>query len=239
MVYKWLQKARSVLFPPHCRLCLAAGADDRELCAACLAELPWLGQTCQRCALPLPGDTTPGLCPDCLTSPPVLDACHALFSYQPPVDRWIHALKFGRDLAAARLLGQLLADRLSPADTGKAASLLPVPLHPRRLRERGYNQALEIARPLLGRGWSLSRCTCRRQRHTAAQAGLPARHRLQNLSGAFSADGRLDGQHIVLIDDVMTTGATLNAVAAALKKGGARRVDAWVIARALKQRQVK
>lgn len=235
MVYKWLNKARSVVFPSHCRLCLAVGANDRELCSACLQELPWLTHACQRCALPLAVDTAPGLCPGCLSCPPALDACHALFAYQPPVDRWIHALKFRQDLAAARLLGQLLADRLPLPITGTAPSLLPVPLHPRRLRQRGYNQALELARPLLRKGWSHSRCRCQRQRHTEAQVGLPVNHRQTNLRGAFSVNAHLGGQHILLIDDVMTTGATLNELAHALKAAGADRVEAWVIARALKR----
>jgi ComF family protein len=236
MVYKWINKARLVVFPPRCRLCLATGVHGRDLCSDCLRELPWLVQACERCALPIPDATDPGVCAGCLARPPVLDACHALFGYQPPVDRWIHALKFGQDLAAARMLGQLLADRLTPRRAGQVPSLLPVPLHPRRLRQRGYNQALELARPLLRNGWSLNRCNCQRRRHTAAQAGLPARDRRRNLSDAFSVNSRQDGQHILLIDDVMTTGATLNELARVLKAAGAERVEAWVIARALKQR---
>ncbi len=235
MVYKWLNKTRSILFPPRCRLCLADGGYGRELCLACQQELPWLEQACERCALPLTGQADAGVCPTCLSSPPILDACHALFGYQPPVNRWIHALKFDQDLAVARLLGQLLADRLTRSPLGQAPSLLPVPLHPSRLRQRGYNQALELVRPLLDNGWTLSRCRCQRKRYTAAQMGLAARHRRRNLSGAFSVNGRLDRQHILLIDDVMTTGATLNELACTLKKAGAERVEAWVIARALKQ----
>jgi ComF family protein len=235
MVYKWVNNARSILFPPHCRLCLAAGAHGRDLCSACQQELPWLAQACKRCALPLADEADAGVCTDCLSSPPVLDACHALFGYQPPVDRWIHALKFDQDLAVARMLGQLLADRLTQSRPDQAPSLLPVPLHPRRLRQRGYNQALELARPVLGNGWLLSRCSCQRKRYTAAQAGLPAHRRRGNLSGAFIVDSHLEGEHFLLIDDVMTTGATLNELAYALKTAGADRVEAWVIARALKQ----
>jgi ComF family protein len=234
MVYKWINRARSIAFPPQCRLCLAAGTAGLELCSACRQELPWLTHACQRCALPLTGDL--GLCAECLASPPVLDACHALFSYHAPIDRWIHALKFGQDLAAARMLGQLLAERLVAGNTKQTLSLLPVPLHPRRLRQRGYNQAMELSRPLLGNGWSLSRCACMRNRYTAAQAGLPAHHRRRNLSDAFSVNDRLDGQQIMLIDDVTTTGSTLNEIAHVLKTAGADRVEAWVIARTLKRR---
>lgn len=235
MVYNWIKNARSILFPPYCRLCLAPGADDLDLCPACLNELPWLTHACPRCALPLPTDSSPGPCPACLSSPPALDTCQALFAYQAPVDRWIHALKFERDLAGARLLGELLARGLT-AESRRTAVLLPVPLHPGRLHQRGYNQAAELSRPLLGRGWSLSDCACRRNRHTAAQSGLPARQRRRNLRGAFSVTSSLDGQHIVLIDDVMTTGVTLNELAGALKAAGAERVEARVVARALRRR---
>jgi ComF family protein len=233
LVYKWINKARSIVFPAQCRLCLAAGTGGLELCSACKQELPWLTHACQRCALPLTGDLD--LCAKCLAGPPALDACHALFSYDAPINRWIHALKFGQDLAVAHMLGQMLADHVTSGCADEALLLLPVPLHPNRLRQRGYNQALELARPLLRQGWPLSCGICRRRRHTAAQAGLPAHQRRGNLRSAFSADGRLDGQHILLIDDVMTTGATLNELARTMKMAGADRVEARVIARALKQ----
>ena len=234
MVYNWLNKLLFRLFPAQCRLCLAPVCGDLGLCPACRADLPWLTHSCLRCALPLPTHTRTRLCSACLLHPPALDRCHALFGYQPPVDQWIHALKFNRDLAAGRLLGQLLAAQPHTRD-GSAASLLPVPLHPRRLRQRGYNQALEITRPLLRLGWRLSDCDCRRTRHTGAQSALAARYRRRNIAGAFTLRAQLDGQRIVLIDDVMTTGATLNELARTLKAAGARQVDAWVIARALKR----
>jgi len=234
MVYKWLNKLRSSLFPSRCRLCLAPGHDDLELCLACRADLPWLITYCRRCALPLPAHTDSRLCTTCLAKPPTLDACHALFSYQPPVDQWIQALKFNRDLTVARLLGELLVAQ--PFVSGPpTASLLPVPLHPGRLRRRGYNQALEIARPLLRRGWQISPCGCRRTKHTEAQSALPAGLRQRNMKGAFAVPSNLEGQTVLLIDDVMTTGATLNELARTLKAAGAERVDAWVIARALKR----
>lgn len=234
MVYNWLNKLRSRLFPAQCRLCLAPGCGDLELCPACHADLPWLTHACRRCALALPAQGNSRLCPACLSHPPPLDRCQALFSYQPPVDQWIHALKFNRDLATARLLGQLLAAQ-PLAGIPAAASVLPVPLHPGRLRQRGYNQALEIARPLLRHGWPLNRCDCRRTKPTQAQSGLPAGDRQRNIRGAFSVRSNLEGQTILLVDDVMTTGATLNELARALKDAGAREVVAWVIARALKR----
>jgi len=231
-VYNWLNYARRVLFPPVCRLCLAPCTGTLPLCPPCRDELPWLGVTCNRCALPLPLDYDQHTCPACLSHPPSLDSCRALFSYQPPLDDWIHALKFGRDLAVAHLLGQLLVEHLPSPEAG--TRVLAVPLHPRRLRQRGYNQATQIARPLIQRGWLPDGCGCYRARHTPAQSALPATDRRGNLRGAFGVRKQLEGENILLIDDVMTTGTTLNEVATVLKDAGAGRVDARVIARALR-----
>jgi ComF family protein len=177
-------------------------------------------------------DCVQNTCPACLAQPPPLDSCRALFSYQPPIDNWIHALKFGRDLAVAHLLGQMLVEHLPSPEAG--TRVLAVPLHARRLRERGYNQATEIARPLIQRGWLPDRCGCYRLRHTPAQSALSASDRHCNLHGAFAVRKRLQGEDILLIDDVMTTGTTLNEVATVLKEAGAGRVDARVITRALR-----
>jgi ComF family protein len=147
------------------------------------------------------------------------------------VDHWIQSAKFNQDLAMARLLGQLLASASTPADSDQCPTLLPVPLHPRRLAQRGYNQALELSRPLLAQGYRLAPRNCRRRRHTSPQADLPAPARQQNVRGIFQVTGNLHGQRILLVDDVMTTGATLNELAATLKAAGAASVTAWVVAR--------
>ncbi len=234
VVYNWLNYIHKQLFPHRCCLCLAPGADGLALCAACRDELPWLPRACERCARPLAPTSRQTLCAGCRRHPPVLDHCRALFAYQPPVDRWIQALKFDRDLSLAGLLGQLLASGLGPASE-RSPQVLPVPLHPRRLRQRGFNQAGEICRPLYRRGWPRSRCRCRRIRHTEAQSGLSATRRGSNLRGAFSLYGdAVKDRHLLLIDDVMTTGATLNELARTLKAAGAARVEACVIARTLR-----
>jgi ComF family protein len=234
MVYKWLKRLHIQVFPVRCRLCLATGSGELDLCVACRADLPWLPTVCERCAAPLPaGAEDSGVCPACRATPPALARCHALFGYQAPVAQWIQDLKFNGDLTAGRLLGQLLAARAADIFP-TTALLLPVPLHPDRLRQRGYNQAQEIARPLLRRGFQRYRGDCRRTRHTEAQSGLPAVHRHHNMRGAFSVGPDLAGQHILLVDDVMTTGATLNELASTLKAAGAWRVEACVIARTLK-----
>jgi ComF family protein len=140
-------------------------------------------------------------------------------------------VKFAQDLATAHLLGELLAGKI-PADSRKRpAIVLPVPLHRKRLSERGYNQALEIARSLSEKGYRLDPTCCRRHKATSAQSDLPAGARKGNVRNAFSVSRLMKESRVLLIDDVMTTGATLNELARTLKKAGAERVEAWVIAR--------
>jgi len=232
MVYNWLDNTRNRLFPAQCCLCLAPGAQGQELCEGCRAELPWLGSTCRTCALPLGGEFS-NQCARCLKTPPALDACHALFAYQPPIDDWIHALKFRQDLSIARLLGNMLSEHPSIISRIDRPTVLPVPLHPRRLAQRGYNQAKELARPLLKAGYRATRCDCRRSRHTEAQSTLDRKGRSRNLRNVFSVSALLESQHLLLVDDVMTTGATLNELATELKRAGASRVEAMVIARTI------
>jgi ComF family protein len=232
----WLARLGRVVFPPRCLVCREPGRDGRDLCLACAAALPWNRSACTRCALPLPGPQAGnGLAPwcgTCLQRASPLAAAHAAFLYAFPVDRLLPRFKFHQDLAAGRLLAGLMADafhRLPPPD-----ALLPVPLHASRLRQRGYDQALELAQPL-GRllcvpivADGLARC-----RATAAQSKLDAPARRRNLRGAFAVPGPgVLPDHVALVDDVMTTGATLHAAAAALRAAGVRRIDAWVCARA-------
>lgn len=141
--------------------------------------------------------------------------------------------KFGADLAAGRLLGELWCAALGERPPPAADCLVPVPLAPGRLRERGYNQALELARPLakqlqLPLRWQ----SLRRIRATAPQSGLDRKARARNLRGAFAADPALRGQRVLLIDDVMTTGATLAACARSLRRVGVVTVEVWALARA-------
>ncbi len=229
MVYNWLNIARNLLFAPQCRLCLGPGDEQLDLCGNCHLELPWAAPACIRCASPLPEAANVEICARCQLNSPPLDRCEALFSYQAPVDGWIQQLKFHEDLGAAQLLGKLLASRISPLQ--KDFQVLPIPLHKKRLRERGYNQALEISRPLLGHGFKLLTEQVRREKITAAQSGLNRKARTKNLRGAFSVPGMMKNKNILIIDDVMTTGATLNELAIQLHRAGAGSVHAWVVAR--------
>lgn len=219
------------LLPLRCLLCRSPGEGVDDLCAACRAELPWAGPACARCGLPLPRPAP--CCGRCAGRALPFAASHAVFLYQPPVDALLRRLKFHADLAAGRLLAALAAPALAAAP--RPGALLPLPLHRRRLRQRGYDQALELARPL-GRALGLPVLDTRllRQRHTAPQSELGARARQANLRGAFAlAPGPPLPAHVALLDDVMTTGATLAEAARVLRRAGVARVDAWVLARAL------
>ena len=216
------------LFALHCMVCGETGQDGRDLCRACHAALPWQGPACLRCALPLP---VPGTCGACLQHPPPLTMTHAAFDYAFPLDRLLPRLKFHRDFASGRVLAQAMADRC--AALTRPDALLPLPLHRGRLRKRGYDQALELARPLArALDLPLMDGVLMRSKQTSAQSRLDADARKRNLRGAFRIVGCTPlPAHIALVDDVMTTGATLHAAARALLQAGAWRVDAWVCAR--------
>lgn len=225
------------LWPLRCLLCRDPGAAGRDLCAACTAALPWNRAACPRCALPLAaGEALPGAqaqaCGECLRRSPPLDAVRAAFIYGFPVDRLLPRLKFHGDLAAGRLLAAAMA--AACADMPRPDALLPLPLARARLRRRGYDQALELARPL-ARSLSIPLLdgALVRRRDTAPQSTLDAVARRRNLGGAFAVPaGAHLPTHVALVDDVMTTGATLHAAARALRRAGVARVDAWVCARA-------
>lgn len=216
------------LFALHCMVCGEAGQDGRDLCRACHAAFPWQGPACLRCALPLP---SPGTCGACLQHSPPLTEAHAVFEYAFPLDRLLPRLKFHRDFASGRVLAQAMVDHC--ANLPRPDALLPLPLHRARLRRRGYDQTLELARPLArALALPLLERVLKRSKSTSAQSRLDADARMRNLRGAFQVTtAETLPAHIVLVDDVMTTGATLHAAARALLAGGARRVDAWVCAR--------
>lgn len=214
------------VFGGRCFLC--RGAAGGVLCEACDADLPRLaGTCCPRCASRSPGGAP---CGRCLARPPAYDATVAALSYEFPADVLVQALKFRGELALAPLLGALLAAAL-PAGP-RPALLVPVPLGAARLRERGFNQSLEIARALArSTGLRLAPGIAERLRDTPPQFDLPFEARARNVRGAFRCREALEGADVAVLDDVMTTGATLSELAATLKRAGAARVVNWVVAR--------
>ncbi len=173
-------------------------------------------------------------CGRCLKRRPAFVSTWAPFVYAPPLSGLLTGFKFAGDLAAGRVLAELALEHWCRQAPARPQALLPVPLHVDRLRERGYNQALELARPLArGSGIPLLPDTLRRERATPAQSGLSALARRRNLNGAFRVrDGTVLPAHVAVVDDVMTTGATAQECALALRRAGVGRVDIWAIARA-------
>ena len=215
-------KLAASLFGGTCFLC--RGAARAPLCASCDADLPRLaGPLCPRCALASPSGE---LCGRCLAEAPHYDATVAALAYRFPADALVHALKFRGELALASFLGNLLVERVSSETVD---CVIPVPLSPERLRQRGYNQAVEIARQVKPGKVDLAACV--RQGDAPPQTGLPWEARRHNVRGAFRCTRSLDGARVAVLDDVMTTGATLDEIARTLKKAGAARVVNWVVAR--------
>jgi ComF family protein len=232
-VDNWFTRLGHLLLPLRCLVCGEAGAGGHDLCTSCQRALPWNQSACARCGLPMP--TPVAACGRCLNKPPPLDSVHAAFRYGFPVDGLLPRFKFHHDLAAGRELAEAMQVTLAEAmsvDSNRPQALIAVPLHRSRLRQRGYNQALELARPLARKfAIPLLHDGLRRIRDIAPQSGLGALARRRNPRGAFAIGSNALPAHVALVDDVMTTGATLYECARVLRRAGVGRVDAWVAAR--------
>jgi len=228
-----LDAARRAL-PQRCELCAAASGSEL-LCAPCLRTLPRLGATCPVCALPTPGGE---VCGRCVAQPPPFAATLAAFAYAFPVDRLMHAFKYHGRLALAEWgAGAILSERERRGWTALPDRLVALPLSRERQRERGYNQAHEIARVLAQRlRIPLMRRGVRRDLAAPPQAALPWNERAKNVRGAFVCELDLRGMHVAVVDDVMTTGASLAELARVLDAAGATRIENWIVARTLPPR---
>ena len=221
------------LYPPVCVLCGAAGHAGLDLCPGCLADLPHNGHCCFACALPLPATRAAGtLCGECLRRPPPFTACYTAFRYEYPLNTLIAGAKFRSRLNLARLLGLTLARYLLQREADMPELVIPVPLHPKRLQARGYNQALEMGRATAGvLSLPLEPRCCTRVLVTAPQASLERKARQRNVRGAFSARNTPPAKHVAILDDVITTGSTAAELTRVLLKQGVERVDVWAVAR--------
>lgn len=250
----WQDRLHGWLLPPRCVLCLDPGQPPTlDLCPACEADLPELGPACPRCgeacesaasAVERGGATTPArgrraggsapnLCSHCASDPPPYARVIAPFRYAWPVDALVRGFKYHGQLPHGRVLGTLLANAVLAHGAALPQLLVPVPLHPARERERGYNQAWELAR-VAGRLLDLpvAPALCERTRVTPPQASLDRAARRANLADAFALRRPPGAVHVALVDDVLTTGATLSALASTLLAAGVNRVDCWAVARA-------
>jgi len=216
----------SLPWPDDCLLCLdPAGA--KAVCDNCERLLPKAFCRCPHCALPMPECRS---CGQCLRDPPPFDDMITAFDYRFPIDRLVRRFKFSADLAAGAYLGDALAVAVSGAPRPDLVVASPASIA--RQRERGFNPALVLARRVASRiDVALDSRVLAKTLHTPPQAGLDRAARRRNLRGAFAVGRRLDGLRVAVVDDVMTTGATLSALAGALKAAGAVRVSGWVVAR--------
>ncbi len=210
--------------------CLLCGTASRNgaWCLPCDTALPYLtAPHCPVCALPTLNGAT---CGRCLKRAPQFDRTMAVFAYAFPLDRMVQALKFNEQLFLIRQFANKLAQRIE----ARPDCIVAMPLHPARLRERGFNQSLELARqvahnlkiPLLSH-------VCQRIRDTPPQSALPWKERGKNMRKAFTCTADLSGKHVAVVDDVMTSGVSVNELARALRQANAREVSAWIVARTL------
>jgi ComF family protein len=220
-----------LLLPSSCALC--GGSCDGVVCPPCRDHFCFpVTNRCARCANPLPGG---GTCATCEAYPPSYDATVAAVDYAPPLDHLVLQLKFSARLPLAPWFAEMLRDAVLAHPGLPLPDLLcPVPLGPSRLVERGFNQALEIARPLARLlGAALHPTLAERQLDTRAQSGVSPHERAENIRGAFGIKdpGLVEGRHVGIVDDVMTSGHTLEELAATFKRFGAARVSNFVFAR--------
>lgn len=234
MVDRWLDFIQALL-PVRCVLCGAAGQPpDFDLCLDCEADLPVNRPACRGCGEALGSEPAGAVCGGCLRRPPRYDSATCPYRYEYPVDHLIRALKYDRAISHARVLGELLARKLrADRTTPWPDCLVPVPLGDERFRARGYNQALEIGRVLeRALGIPMRADVLTRIRQTREQAALSAKERRQNVRNAFAIAIPLAERHVAILDDVATTGSTVNEIARVLRRGGVRSIEVWTVARA-------
>jgi len=212
--------------------CVLCGSMNRAglWCVACDSTLPYLNMPhCPVCALPTP---TGKVCGHCLSHPPLFTHTTAVFGYAFPLDKLIQAMKYGEQLALASAFAGKLAQHIDQA--ALPDYVIPMPLHPAKLRERGFNQSLLLAAKIMSmHSLKLLPDACQRVRDTPPQSALPWKERKKNIRNAFRCDIDLTGKRIALVDDVLTTGASLNALAEAVQLRGAKEISTWVVARTL------
>lgn len=216
--------------PAVCILCHQYYRNAPSICLPCRDVLVPISTGCSICRLPLP-DSEFLQCGYCIKHKPAFDAVFSAYSFEEPLRTLLHEFKYQQGLHLRNLMTQLMLDAL-PTHFIKPDCLVPIPMHPNRIRQRGFNQSAELARLLARKlGIPLAKHLCAKTINTAAQASLNGKSRRQNLKGAFSAKPS-KMRHIMLIDDLLTTGSTANELASTFKQQGVTRVDIWCLARA-------
>lgn len=233
-LHQILYNSYQKLFPKYCVLCGFKSDTELELCQVCNQALPWLQDACYQCGAILEQGKESIRCRDCIISPPAFDRLCALFNYEMPISKLMPQLKFHDKLLYGKLLGQLLLQEY-PKWYGlelEPEALLPVPLADGRLRQRGFNQVLEILRPIMQtKKFPILSDHCVRVKSTKPQTKMSMRYRRRNLRGAFKMMQRIPYRHIAVVDDVYTTGSTIQAISEVLRKVGVEQIDVWCIFR--------
>jgi ComF family protein len=235
MVNAGLRHLQQILMSPTCVLCAGKGqSDGLDLCVGCARELPTNVNACTQCGEQLAGRSAALLCGACLRKPPRYQSTHCAYRYSYPIDHLIRALKYHDRLTHARVLGELLAQSLACRRSEPwPEMLIPVPLAESRYRERGFNQASEVAEQLQNRLAIPVRADLLERKHvTREQAGLDRAGRRKNVRNAFAMCAPLAAKHVAIVDDVVTTGSTVNEIARVLKRAGAEIIEVWAVARA-------
>jgi ComF family protein len=219
-------------FAPSCVLCDAVSDDEISLCTGCQQDLPWILHACNHCGIPIE-NSQQTVCLACELNPPAVDSVICALHYAAPVDFLIKRMKFGHQLAYAKVLGVLLSRHLSQLSVDMPDALLPVPLHKARLRKRGFNQTLELYRAV-NQQYPIGLFNdVKRIKNTKHSTMVKGDERKENLQGAFEVKAEASvPRHVVILDDVITTGATTNTMAKLLKEAGAETVSVWAVARA-------
>lgn len=232
-VNNWCNIIQYSLLPPSCILCGNKGMQYMDLCQSCYNELPMLGNHCYCCAKAFASDSANlQLCGECQKKHPAFDRTYTAFAHQGAIRYLINHCKFKGIYKYTRLLGMLLANFLVK-NTELPELIIPVPLHPKRYRQRGFNQTLEISK-IISQQLSIpidNHC-CLRVKNTSHQIALDNQQRHKNINNAFHMQSTPKALHIAILDDVLTTGATANEMTKEIKATGINRVDVWVCARA-------
>ena len=225
------------LWPTCCVLCHNLTQNDLAICDACKKELPWNIKACFQCGVSMEHLNSHSThCGACIAKHPPFSKTIGLFTYQKPITQLITQLKFHQQLKHAQLLGGLLAHEILNKHPNRSLPdcIIPIPLHPKRLKERGYNQAVEIAKPISSLlNIPLDYKHCIRIKNTAAQSSLSAKDRRKNMNRAFALQAPLPYKHVAIVDDVITTGHTTTEFSRLLRKSGVEEIELWCCARAL------
>ncbi len=235
MIYNWLKNNLSSLFLKQCLLCLSPTNNKHLLCSSCERDLPENKSHCIICAIPFASTHTSHsslICGKCQKSPPFYTTSLIPHIYTSPLKQLISNLKFQGNLTHAPLLAQGFINSVEHRKNNLPECIIPIPLHPQRLHERGFNQALELARIIAKKlNIPLDYALCQRNKATPFQSGLSAKQRKQNMKNAFSVTKDHSYKHVAIFDDVVTTGTTVNELARQLKQSGVETIEVWAIAR--------